>query len=169
MSWGSGVDDSIWAKLAYIGDVRLRHELWTCVIRAVGRSVVLRRRNLPPWASVSDSIDEETEHLIMEWQNKTLPIHCDLAWVDGIYEYFRDIDMSWDEKISFAGPACGYPSDAVYGLSCCGGCLSWCFYLTPEAITEESVEDFYLEWRSRFLRRVLNEASALTGRHDSEE
>jgi hypothetical protein len=73
-------------------------------------------------------------------------------------DYFRNMDLTWDETILFSGGAFGRPIDIVvwelkdqleHSLD------------AQDAVTEGSVEVYFAEWRTRFLRRVLQEAQAL--------
>jgi len=75
----------------------------------------------------------------------------------GELDYFRDIDLSWEEKISLSGEACGYASDIVWDLQ---GKLEE-YPDARDAVTEDAVEDFFVEWRTGFLLRVLRAAEAL--------
>jgi hypothetical protein len=129
----------------------LTHRLWCEAIREVSTAISEQ-------SSVNDLDESEPDRLAKEWQDEALPANANLAWVLGSLDYFRDIDLSWDEKISLSGAACGYPSDVVWDLT---GQLSE-YPDARDAVTEESVEDFYSEWRTRFLRRVLQEVEALT-------
>lgn len=149
-SWGTPKDREIWARLLTAANDELAHRLWCAVIREVGAAVSEQASLCNPDAGNADS-------LIEEWLSMSLPACADLAWVLGEFDYFQDIDLSWDEKVSLSGEACGYSSDAVWDLT---GRLSE-YPDACDAVTEEAVEDFYQEWRSRFLRRVLQEVEAL--------
>lgn len=136
------MDREIWSRILPSADDNLAHLLWCAVIREVAAKAIGQ--------NYSDG-EEETEERIKEWQNEALPANAHLAGVLGELDYFRDIDLSWDEKISLAGKACGYVSDVIWDLT---GRLEE-FPDAREAVTEEAVEDFYDEWRTRFLRKVL--------------
>ena len=142
-SWGTPKDHEVWAQLLKRADDNLAHQLWCAVIREVAAKAIGQK--------YSDG-EEETEERIKEWQNEALPANAHLALVLGELDYFRDIDLSWDEKISLAGKACDYASDVVWDLT---GRLEE-YPDARKAVTEEAVENFYVEWRTRFLRKVLN-------------
>ena len=143
--WGSTVDQETWARLLSVADDDLKHRLWCTVIREVATAATRQ----PPF---DDDEESESEARITEWQNTTLPANNHLAWVLGELDYFRELDLSWDEKIALAGKACGYASDVAWDLA---NRLDG-YPDAQEALTEETVEDFYVEWRTRFLRKVLD-------------
>lgn len=151
--YGSGVDRQTWDALQ---DLDMSHELWCSVIRSIAREVIARSTG-----RVLDSEDRSDEvkvfDLVSEWQNSTIPAGAELAWILGEFDYFRDIGLSWDEKISLAGKACRYVADAAWDI----GNLLEHAPNAKEAITEELIESFYQEWRTRFLQRALLEAKAL--------
>lgn len=142
-SWGTPKDHEVWAQLLKRADDNLAHQLWCAVIREVAAKAIGQK--------YSDG-EEETEERIKEWQNETLPANAHLAGVIGELDYFRDIDLSWDEKICLSGKACGDVDAVVWDLT---GRLEE-YSDAREAVTEEAVEDFYVEWRTRFLRKVLD-------------
>lgn len=149
-SLGPPKDREVWARLLNVASDNLAHRLWCAAIREVATAISEQ-------TSVNDLDESEPDRLAKEWQDEALPANANLAWILGELDYFRDIDLSWDEKLSLSGEACGYSSDVVWDLT---GRLSE----HPDAkaaVTEESVEDFYSEWRTRFLRRVLQQAEAL--------
>lgn len=105
----------------------------------------------------------EPNNLVQEWQNSSMPHQSTLAWVVGKYDYYRKNDVSWEEKVSLAGEACGYTSDAVWDIkNRPEGCPD-----AQDAVTEESVEDFFVEWRTRFLERVLKEAKFMNPKREA--
>ncbi len=148
--WGSPKDREVWARLLTVASDNLAHRLLCAVIREVATAISEQ-------SSVNDFDESEPDRLVKEWQDDALPDNADLALVLGRLDYFRDIDLSWDERLSLSGEACGYSSDVIWDLT---GQLSE-YPDAQVAVTEESVEDFYSEWRTRFLRRVLQEAEAL--------
>jgi len=153
---GPNGNREVWNSILLAGDDVLTHELWCAVIRAVATTVLTRIRAERPSSEQPDDCDPDI--LVAEWQDASMPYEATLAWVVGEYDYFRDIDMSWDEKVSLSGKACGFVSDVVWDLK---DILDF----SPDAqdaVTEESVEEFFSEWRSRFLQRVLQEAAAFT-------
>jgi hypothetical protein len=149
-SWGTPKDWEVWARLLVAADDGLAHRLWCAVIREVAAAASAQ-------TSLSEADESEADNLVNEWQNESLPAGSDIAWVLGELDYFRDIDLSWDEKISLAGEACSYASDVVWDLT---GRLAE-YPDARDAITEGLVEDFFSEWRTRFLLRVLRAAEAL--------
>lgn len=98
------------------------------------------------------------------WLSDSLPTYANLALVLGQVDYFRNIDLAWDETLSLSGEACGFTSDVVYDLK------DWLEGIpdAQDAVTEKSVELFFAEWRTRFLRRVLCEAEALKSKEHGE-
>jgi len=159
--WGPGVDWESWNSLLAAGPESLTHELWRAVIRAVAAAVISKGR--PDGVPSEHSVEDDAECLIAEWQDTSLPHSATLALVLGEYDYFRDIGLSWDEKVSLSGRACTYAADAVGDLHCRLDGLPD----AQEAVSEESVEDFYVEWRTRFLKRVLREAAVLRAGEDA--
>lgn len=153
--WGYGVDRETWSAMLAAGPESLTHALWCAVIRTVATAVIAKgRRDGVP---AEHSVEDDAECLIAEWQDASMPHSATVGSVLGEYDYFRDIDLSWDEKVSLAGEACGYAMDVVGDLH---DRLDW-LPDAQDAITQESVEDFYIEWRTCFLKRVLREAAAL--------
>ena len=136
------MDREIWSRILPSAHDNLAHQLWCAVIRKVAAKAIGQNYS---------NGEEETGERIKEWQNEALPANAQLAWVLGELDYFRDIDLSWDEKISLAGKACGYASDVVWDLT---GRLEE-YPDARETVTEEAVEDFYDEWRTRFLLKVF--------------
>jgi hypothetical protein len=153
--WGSAVDREAWNSLFLAGGEFFTHDLWCAVIRTIAAAVVAKTRRERP---SSEQVDDcEPDELITDWQNRSMPTAATLVFVVGEYDYFYDIDMSWDEKLSLSGEACGYPLDVVRDLTDrLDGDPD-----AQDAVTEESVEQFFSEWRTRFLQRVLREATAL--------
>lgn len=144
-SLGATVGQEIWTRLLAAVDDDLKHRLWCAVIREVATAAT---RQHP----FNDDEESEIEERIKEWQDDALPANNHLAGVLGELDYFREIDLSWDEKIALAGEACGYASEVVWDLA---NRLDG-YPDAQEAVTEEAVEDFYIEWRTRFLRKVLD-------------
>lgn len=149
-SWGTPKDREVWARLLTAANDDLAHRLWCAVIREVAAAASEQ-------SSLGELDESEADNLVREWQDEALPASADLAWVLGELDYFRDIDLSWNEKVSLSGEACGYPSDVVWDLK---ERLSE-YPDAQDAVTEESVEDFFSEWRTRFLLRVLQAAEGL--------
>jgi hypothetical protein len=145
----------MWTAILTAGPNALTHDMWCAVIRAVATAVVSGQRS----AGVPSeySVEDDVECLIAEWQNESVPSSATISRALFDFEYFYDLSMAWDEKIALAGEACGYASDAVWDLHG----RYWGYAEVKEAITEESVKDFYTAWRTEFLNRVLNEARGL--------
>jgi hypothetical protein len=160
--WGSDVDQTTWNSILLAGGDALSHDLWCAVIRTVAAAVLAVNRTDGSASATQDDCDVDA--LIADWQNDSMPVCANLGFVLGEYDYFRDIDMSWDEKVSLSGMACGYPSDVVWDLK---NRLED----NPDAqdgVTEDSVEEFFSEWRTRFLRRVFQEAEAIESKRVQE-
>jgi len=153
--YGTGSDHEIWSRILAAGGDELGHRLWCVVIREVAAATLERKRGSQPSSEDSDALTSEV--LASEWQNDALPVDASIAWVLGELDYFRDIDLSWEEKISLSGEACGYASDIVWDLQ---GKLEE-YPDARDAVTEDAVEDFFVEWRTGFLLRVLRAAEAL--------
>jgi hypothetical protein len=149
-SWGPPKDLEVWTRLLTMASDNLAHRLWCAIIREIATAVSER-------SSVDDWDESEPDRLAKEWQDEALPYGANLAWILGELDYIREIDLSWDEKLSLSGEACGYSSDVISDLK---GQLSE-YPDAREAVTEEAVEDFYSEWRTRFLRRVFQEVKSL--------
>ena len=149
-SWGPPKDREVWARLLTVASNDLAHRLWCAVIREIATAVSER-------SSADDGDESEPDRLAKEWQDEALPVNANLAWVLDELDYFREIDLSWDEKLSLSGESCGYSSNVIWDLT---GRLSE-IPDARDAVTEESIEDFYSEWRTRFLRRALQEVEAL--------
>lgn len=140
----------VWPEILSRSSDHLAHQLWCAVIREIAEAVVKQER-------IADEDGSAAEDLIDDWQDEALPGSADLAFVLGNFEYFSEMGLSWDEKMSLAGDACGYAYDAVWDLhNLLDGIPA-----AQEVVTEESVEDFYQEWRKQFLLRVLQEAEGL--------
>ena len=86
----------IWNSLFLAGGDELEHELWCVVIRRVATNVLGKALGKSPWRVA----DEERESLITTWQDDSMPHSAGLAWAIGEYDYFRDLDLCWDEKLS---------------------------------------------------------------------
>ena len=153
--FGPGVDHEIWSRIPAAAGGEIGHRLWCAVIREVAAATLERKPASQP--SSEDSNALTPEDLASEWQNDALPVNASIAWVLGELDYFRDIDLSWEEKISLSGEACGYASDIVWDLQ---GKLEE-YPDARDAVTEDAVEDFFVEWRTGFLLRVLRAAEAL--------
>lgn len=151
--YGAEVDRQTWGALQ---DLDMSHDLWCSVIRSIARDVIARSTGRV--LNREDRSDEdEVFDLVGEWQDSTIPASAELAWILGELDYFRDIGLSWDEKISLAGKACRYVADAAWDIRN----LLEHAPNAKEAITEDLIEGFYQEWRTRFLQRALLEAKAL--------
>lgn len=151
--YGSGVDRQTWGALQ---DLDMSHQLWCSVIRSIAREVVARSTGRV-LDSEGRSDEDEVFDLVSDWQDSTIPAGAELACILGELDYFRDIGLSWDEKISFAGTACGYAADVAWDIR---NRLEHAPN-AKDAITEDLIESFYEEWRTRFLHRALHEAKAL--------
>ena len=94
------------------------------------------------------------EDLIREWTNDSLPMGSELLCVIGESDYFREYCVTeWDE-FPFVGDACGCISDILWDLEVK-------YEYQADEITEERIESFFEEWRTRFLCRVCEEAKKL--------
>lgn len=149
--FGGDVDLVIWRSLLVAGNDSLSHELWCAVIRAIAVAV-LKHREIP-----SDGDETKPDDLVSEWHSSAMPDDADLMWAIGDYsDYFQGQGFGWNEHICLSGDACPF-HEVVWDLH---GKLAE----RPdalEAVTEESVELFYCDWRTRILRRVLQEAESL--------
>lgn len=155
-TWSAPDDDQIWARLLTAGGPVTQDALWISAIRTVAEQVLLREGREQPFDEESDE-EGMLEDRITDWLNEELPCDADVAWVVRDIGYFREIDLTWEEKICFVGEACGYNAEVVDDLK-----VSLSEYPEArEAITPDGVEEFYAEWRTRFLMRVLHEAEAL--------
>ncbi len=158
--FGGGVDAEIWASILSAGGPAIEHDLWCAAIRAVAAAVLMDRGWKPP--PPDDEDDSEPDILASKWLDDSMPHGAALTWIIGELDYFRDIDLVWYELVSLSGDACGYTTDVV-------GDLKGILFHSPDArdaVTEQLVEDFYDEWRTRFLRRVLREAEVLKAKND---
>ncbi len=126
--------------------------MWVTIIESVAKSVVEKTININDYSK--DDIDEKETELIETWLDDAMPFNDHLADVLGELDYFRDIASSWDEKIDLSGEPCGYCADVILHLR------DELEYVpdAQEAITEDAVQSFYLFWRSRFLKQVLEAA-----------
>jgi hypothetical protein len=157
--FGPDVDRELWTMILPAGGDRLEHELWCAVVRAVATAVLTEQGLLPPLVMQDEDMDlADPDALAAEWLNECLPFDADIACVLGELDYFRNIDLTWDETLSFSGEACGFPTSYVVCAL-----KDWLEGVpaAQDAVTEESVEMFFVEWRTRFLRRVVREAEVL--------
>ncbi len=158
--WGLGIDVKTWNALLAAGPPSLTHELWCAAIRAVAGAILADAR--AGEASGPELEDDAPDELVESWQEESMPSSATIAEVlgDDLRLYLSDLGVSWDEKVSLVGEACGSALDIADDLH---GRLEG-LPDAQDAITEETVEDFYAEWRTRFLERVLRETSALRTR-----
>jgi hypothetical protein len=161
-SAGSSIDREIWSQLMGAGDENLSHRLWVAVIYEVAEAAAeqnLKTQNSHESNSTRTSredIEDLQQELLNTWLSDSLPAD-DLIDIVGDSYYFIDMDLSWDEKISFSGEACKY-TDVV----CCDlKEMLDCYPDAQDAITEDRVESFYMFWRTRFCKTVLNAAMQL--------
>lgn len=148
-----------WQRILPAAPTSLAHEFWCAIARSVAREHLLALQGVS-----TDTLDDRVEELVSEWLDDSLPAGDDLGLILGELDYFRGIDMSWDEKVSFSGEACGYLADATSDLKS----LVERYPDAEAAITEELVEWFYSDWRSRFFSRVLREAEGLARSRSTE-
>jgi len=99
-------------------------------------------------------IEDLQLELIDTWLDDALPSDNHLLFILGESDYFRDPDLSWDEKINLSGDPLPYYSHVVRDLK-----EKMKFYPdAQDAITDELVDTFYTFWRTRFLKNVLKAA-----------
>ncbi|MCG3145706.1 MAG: hypothetical protein HONDAALG_03357 [Gammaproteobacteria bacterium] len=155
-SYGTGKDQEVWSLILKSAGDDLAHRLWCAVIREVATVA------LAP-ALLDDPDELGPDDLVSEWQNEALPSGANLTLILGELDYFRDTDLSWDERMALAGTACGSPSDVVWDLKDR-------LFGSPDAqdaVTEESVEDFFCEWRTRFFLETLRVVEGLKADGDN--
>jgi hypothetical protein len=141
-----------WRRLLSAATDDVAHNLWCASAWTVATDHLLQKN-----METTESLDDRVEALVGAWLDESLPYNHDLASILGELIYFREIDLSWDEKVSFSGAACGYLADATWDIKSR-------LHMHPDAeaaVTEDLVEEFYAEWRSRFFSRVVREAEAL--------
>lgn len=151
---------NFWMSMLTAGGDAVEHELWCAVIRTIATEV-LKSRGWKPWMAEDDD-DSEPDILVREWLRGSLPLCTVLGDMLGEFDYFRDMDSEWGETVSLSGEACPCIRDIVSDLR------EKLFYSPhgASAVTAEVVEDFYQDWRSEFLRRVLREAEELKTKND---
>ena len=141
----------------------LRHRLWVSVILEIAAYIIEQNRksNAATIEAKMDPFDDDIDNLkyelVNEWIEDALPAGNDLAFVLGELDYFRDIDLSWEEKVSLSGKPCSYASSVVWDLKD----KLECYPDAQEAVTEEVVESFYTFWRTHFLKTVLAAANSV--------
>lgn len=160
---GSSIDREIWSQLIGAGDENLSHRLWVAVIYEVAEAASeqnLKTQNSHESNSTSASredIEDLQRELLNTWLSDSLPVGDDLISILGNSYYFIDMDLSWDEKISFSGEACKYTDVVCWELKE----MLDCYPDAQDAITEDRVEAFYMSWRTHFCKTVLNAAMQL--------
>jgi len=150
-----------WLRILQNASSKLRDELWVNAIRTIAIAQ-LKSEGIEPaddweeWAlDESDAWNSTADERIAEWLDRSMPTDCLLINWLGEYDYFREWDLCWFEKMSFEGDACGAPHDICYDMQ-----LRLCPYpVSEEEVTIEVVEDFFAHWRSRFVNRICDEAS----------
>ena len=145
-SAGAGIDHELWAKLIKTDDAYLVNELWHTTCLGVASRAIQK----------GQYVDHESpEGLLKEWMDETLPRTDDLIMILGEADYFQDMleGGEWDLMFSFCGTPVDVDQTLRYALTDATS--------NPEAedaITDDVIVSFYTFWRSRFLRRVVQEA-----------
>ncbi|WP_372717255.1 hypothetical protein [Novipirellula sp.] len=101
-----------------------------------------------------EAVEDMVENRVHQWLSRSIPHNAKLVnWLGG-YDYFQEWEVSWRETFCFAGDACHCPGDIAETMRT----RIPSYVATEEEITEEVVEDFFVEWRAHFFHRVAQEA-----------
>jgi len=153
----SASNKSVWSQIEIEAGDEIRHRLWCALIREVAQFDVERSGEDPDeW---SDSIARK----ILEWQNELLPCSSDLSLILGELDYFQNLDMAWDERFPLSGRTYFDPT-IVWDLKC----MLDDHPDARDAVTVELVEDFYSDWRTAFLLRILEAVKSLNEDRDKD-
>ena len=105
-----------------------------------------------------EAVDDMVEHRVHQCLSSSIPHDAKLVnWLGG-YDYFQEWEVSWRETFCFAGDACHCPGDIAETMRT----RIPSYVATEEEITEEVVEDFFVEWRAHLFHRVAKEAAKLS-------
>ncbi len=148
-----------WLQILENANSNLGHQFWVNIIRAVASAQMTAEEikladDWEEWAlDETDAWTTTVDERIAQWLDESMPTYCLLINWLGEYDYFREWDIGWDEKISFEREACGCPHDICWDMQ-----LRLCPHTVDEdEVTVEVVEEFFSQWRFRFLNRVCEE------------
>lgn len=143
----------------------IQHPVWEAAIRAVAIEVLVLRgvkRAFGPDAE--DEWEQAIDGIVDQWQKESLPCeHVVRYFLDSeVWEWAKG-EEGWTSRLWLAiGDACTTDARerAAEAMAICRGDP-----FVGEAVTEESVNEFFNWWRQRFLERVAMEAAAIEVAH----
>lgn len=147
--------NDVWSQLLSVSAESVADDLWVAVIRSAALHLAanghFERDSEYP-------VEDAAENALTDWLLGSVPLLTDaaLAMGDGVHVFVERVQLPFDELFrSFSGPACGFVEDAMFEMREARVDIS-----TPNSINPESVEEFFSEWRHRFLTRVVEEVRA---------
>ncbi len=152
----SASHDLVWSQIVVEAGEATGDRLWCALIREIAKIAVERSGEDPEVDELDESWSYSVEQTILDWQNESLPYSSDLSLILGELDYFQNLDIPWDERFTLSGRICFDPS-IVWDIR---GVLDD-YPEARDAVTDELVEDFYSDWRTAFLLRILEEVKSL--------